>query len=75
MSEREDDLERRVKALEAAVEDMKKALYGRPGVPMLFGNPSMPIPPPVSVQGCICPAGVEAVCKAPFCPRRPLVAT
>lgn len=66
MSEREDDLERRVKALEAAVEDMKKALYGRP---------TWPVMPAQVPTGCVCPLGAERACMTPMCPRRPWVAT
>lgn len=29
-----------------------------------------PTPPVAVTPGCMCPAGAEAVCRAPLCPRR-----
>lgn len=52
-------LEARVAALEGWIATMRK-----------MGVTSPPAP-----QGCVCPVGAEAVCRAAMCPRRPWVVT
>ena len=56
-------LEARVATLEAWIETLRK---------MDFTAPQPAVQP---TQGCVCPVGAEAVCRAAMCPRRPWVVT
>lgn len=58
---------RELAALERRVEMLERAMLAQPMAPA----PTYPAPPVYhSNAGCTCPAGAEAGCQGPGCPRR-----